>query len=209
MVWALLGVVILIVIGGKFPRRFRWPFPHATFRGLHLDPGPVTGGEPGARQSRPQGVRVAVPFKSIHFDDGDTVRITWPGGDREEVRMLGVDAPEVAHPSHGRKFGQKEGPAATEFTKSTFRRASQIELLRAANLDLYGRSLGYFFLDGINFSTQMVEAKQAYETITSMGDNGFPVEAAAVREAAKRVGQPSFEAPHLFRRRTKNLKSLP
>ena len=53
------------------------------------------------------------------------------------------------------------------------------------SLDRYRRTLGYFFLDGRNFSALAVRAGYAHETISRYGDNGLPREAAEVLAAAR------------------------
>jgi endonuclease YncB( thermonuclease family) len=123
------------------------------------------------------------------------------------VRILGIDAPEIAHPNHGRPFGQKEGPGALAFAQRVFGHARVVELLRAATLDAYGRTLGYVFLDGKNYSVAILDAGLAYETISRFGDNGLSAEAAAVLAAAGRARKPPFEAPYLFRNRMKRMES--
>jgi len=148
-----------------------------------------------------------VSLKSIWFDDGDTVKITWPDGKPEEVRILGIDAPEVSHANRGRPLGQTEGPAAVAFARQAFGQARLIELLRAEKLDKYGRTLGYFFVDGKNYSELIIEAKLAYETVSAYGTNGFSAESAAVLAASRRVGPPAFEAPAEFRKRAKEINA--
>jgi micrococcal nuclease len=209
MVLAALVVVLLIVSGRLVPRRWRWLLPRTT---LGRDVGsarriPAAKAAPGAPQTRLFGQRVAVPRGVVHLDDGDTVQLRWPDGGTEEVRILGIDAPEIAHPTHGRPFGQKEGPEALAFARRVFGQARVIELLRAATCDAYGRTLGYVFLDGKNYSEQILGARLAYETISVWGDNGLPAQAAGVRAAASRAGTPPFEAPYLFRRRMKQMET--
>jgi micrococcal nuclease len=72
-------------------------------------------------------------------------------------------------------------------------------------LDPYGRTLGYLFLNGRNYSTLVIEARLAAESISQFGDNGFPTEAAQVLAAAKAQGPLAFEPPHLFRARMRVL----
>ena len=83
--------------------------------------------------------------------------------------------------------------------------ASQIELLRAATVDPYGRTLGYLFLNGRSYSALVVEARLAYESVSHYGDNGFSREAAEVLEAAKGAGPLPFEPPWDFRNRMRDL----
>ena len=200
---SLLGLLLLFAVSGRHSRRWFRPFSGSLASRLPRERAPVVYGEPGALQSRDHGVRVAVSLRSIYFDDGDTVKITWSGGTAEEVRILGIDAPEIAHKNRGRPLGQQEGPDAVAFARKAFGQAKTIELLRADRLDKYGRTLGYFFLDGRNFSELIIEARLAYETVSAYGSNGLRSEAAGVLSAARKVGTPSFEDPSAFRKRLK------
>jgi len=83
--------------------------------------------------------------------------------------------------------------------------ATQIELLRAAEKDPYGRTLGYLFLNGKNYSVLIVRARLAAESVSHYGDNGFPDEAQAVLEAARAAGPVPFEMPHEYRQRMRAL----
>ncbi len=157
----------------------------------------------GKPQPRPARVMVEVPPESLRVTDGDTMVIDWPGGDRERVRVLGIDTPEVAHDNHFLTEDQPYGPEASAFARKRFAAAHRIQLLRSDRTDGYGRTLGFFFLDGVNYSVQVLRARLAYETVSHYGDNGFPEEAKACLEAARKASEKGplpFEKPHLFRR---------
>jgi endonuclease YncB( thermonuclease family) len=141
----------------------------------------------------------------VHVDDGDTVSIRWSANDTEIVRILGIDTPETRHLEHDIPYDQPFGPEARAFARRAFEAATRVELLRSATLDPYGRTLGYVFLDGANYSVEVVEARLAVETVSFYGDNGLPREAAAVRAAAERAGPVPFEPPHQYRRRMREL----
>lgn len=170
---------------------------------------PVSAGCQGEEraQHRVSGERVTVPTHRIEVDDGDTVRIQWSEGQVEVVRVLGIDAPEVRHVSHDLPYGQAFGRAATGFAKGAFAAATEVELLRADMLDNYGRTLGYLFVNGRNYSVLILEARLAVESVSHYGDNGLPKPAAAVLAAAKEAGPPPFEAPYLFRRRMREVSA--
>jgi endonuclease YncB( thermonuclease family) len=159
--------------------------------------------EPRKREPQPRahGMRVAVPVTSLLVDDGDTFDIVWAPGDTETVRILGIDTPETRHDAHSIPEDQPGGPEARAFARGAVAFSDKAELLRSNSLDPYGRTLGYFFLDERNYSVSVVTAKLAFETVTHYGDNGFPVEAKAVLQAATAAGKPAFEPPHEFRRR--------
>lgn len=164
--------------------------------------------QPGAAQNRerkPQtrevNVRVAVPTSAVQVDDGDTFSIEWKPGDVENVRILGIDTPETKHPEHSLPEDQDWGPEARAFAQGSVAFSDKIELVRSNTMDPYGRTLGYFYLDGRNYSAVVVGAHLAYETVSHYGDNGFPEESKAVLEAAKVAGTPPFEPPFEFRKR--------
>ncbi len=175
-----------------------------------LAPGHAPG-QPAARRSEPKPqtrtntTRVSVDPARVLVDDGDTVVIQWPGDDVETVRILGIDAPETRHVEHDIPYAQPFGPEARAFAQGAFATAATVELLRARTLDPYGRTLGYLFLNGRNYSVLVVKARLAAESVTFYGDNGLPREAAAVLAAAKSAGPLPFEPPHVFRARMRDV----
>ena len=86
-----------------------------------------------------------------------------------------------------------------------FSTARQVEILRAATLDPYGRTLAYLFVNGRNYSVLVVEARLAVESVTAFGDNGRPDEASAVVKAATAAGPVAFEPPHVYRARMREV----
>ena len=120
------------------------------------------------------------------------------------MRILGIDTPETRHLEHNLPYAQSFGPEARAFAQGAFAAATQVELVRASTLDPYGRSLGYLFLNGRNYSVLVVQARLSAETVTFYGDNGLPAQAAEVLAAAKAAGPVPFEAPHLFRARMRD-----
>jgi micrococcal nuclease len=158
-----------------------------------------------APQPRSHGTRVVVAPAILSVDDGDTVVIRWSKDDVETVRILGIDTPETRHLPHDLPYAQPFGPEARAFAEGAFSVASQIEILRSATLDPYGRTLGYLFLNGVNYSVLVVRARLAVETVTFYGDNGLPAPAAEVLAAAKAAGPVPFEPPHQFRARMREV----
>ena len=157
-------------------------------------------------QTRPSGQRVDVPLEIIDVSDGDTVNIQWTEDDRERIRILGIDTPEVAHPHWKQYQGQPFGTEATAFAEGVFAGATEVEQLRADETDGYGRTLGYLFVNGRNYSVLVVREGYAVETVSHYGDNGFPEESEAVLAASREAGPVRFEAPHLFRKRMRELQ---
>ncbi|MEW5855118.1 MAG: thermonuclease family protein [Myxococcota bacterium] len=156
-------------------------------------------------QPRPHGTRVTVNPATVEVDDGDTVTIRWGANDVETVRILGIDAPETQHIEHDLPYAQSFGPEARAFALGAFGAASSIELLRSSQLDPFGRTLGYLFINGKNYSLLIIRARLAEESVTRFGDNGFPKEAAEVLAAAREMGPLPFESPSDFRKRMREL----
>jgi endonuclease YncB( thermonuclease family) len=159
----------------------------------------------GVEPSRKSLEKVPVDPALIDVGDGDTVVIRWGDDDAERIRILGIDTPEVAHHSMGWYDDQPYGPEATAFAEGVFAMAETVELLRAGEPDGYGRTLGYLFVNGRNYSVLAVKAGYAVETVSHYGDNGLPEEAEAVLAASRTVGPVAFEAPYRFRKRMREL----
>lgn len=76
--------------------------------------------------------------------DGDTVVVELPGGDREKVRLIGVDTPESVAP---RKPVERFSEEATAYAERRLLGRS-VRLAFGPELrDYYGRLLAYVFLD--------------------------------------------------------------
>ena len=153
---------------------------------------------PGAIPERSAGVRVPVDPAWVWIDDGDTVRIDWPDAPRETVRLLGIDAPEIKHRSNPWSVDQPFGPESLAFARRRILGAGRLELLRSPAHDRFGRTLGYLFADGINYSVLAVQSHLAEATIDRFGDSGLPAEAAEVQAAARGAGSPPFESPKII-----------
>ena len=176
------------------------PRPNAPSAARSTEPRPAAKPQP-----RPHSTRVPVDPSRLQVDDGDTVVVRWSKDDAETVRILGIDTPETRHPEHDLPYAQPFGPEARAFARGAFAVASQIELLRSATVDPYGRTLGYLFLNGRNYSVLVVRAGLAAESVSFYGDNGLPAEAAEVAAAAKDAGPLPFEPPHVFRTRMREV----
>jgi len=150
--------------------------------------------------------RIAVPKNLIHFDDGDSIGIRWPEG-VEQVRILGIDTPEVQHLDHDLPYAQPFGNEAAGFLRGCIAVAGKIELLRSGERDRYGRTLAYVMLDGKNYSVLVIQARLSYGPNDRFGDNGLPKEYAACKAAAKKAGPPAFEEPYLYRRRMRTVSA--
>jgi len=173
-------------------------------------PAPVPAPTPAPRPSpspqlRPHTARIAVDPALVQVDDGDTVVIRWSATDAETVRILGIDTPETRHVEHDLPYDQPFGLEARAFAQGAFAAANRIELRRSTTLDPFGRSLGYLWIDGRNYSVLVVATRLAEESITRYGDNGLPQEAAEVLAAARTAGPLPFESPGAFRARMREV----
>jgi len=167
-------------------------------------PAPVPRPSPSP-QLRPHTARIAVDPTLVQVDDGDTVVIRWSATDAETVRILGIDTPETRHVEHDLPYDQPFGPEAQAFARGAFAVANRIELRRSTTLDPFGRSLGYLWIDGRNYSVLVVAARLAEESVTRYGDNGLPQEAGEVLGAARKAGPLPFESPGAFRARLREV----
>lgn len=138
--------------------------------------------------------RIQMDKSLIRFDDGDSL-----GYDTIEIRILGLDTPEIIHEDHGIFEDQPRGREAAAFTQNLIEKAEVVEYL-PADTDPYGRSLSHLFVDGELLSIKVIQAGLAYENVSRYGDNGTPELAAMILEAVKDLPQPNFQDPHDWRR---------
>ena len=110
-----------------------------------------------------------------------------PGGRRRHGRHPLVegrrrDRPHPRH-RHARRRAtssttcptrSRSGPRPAPSPRAPSRPRPRCELLRSSTLDPYGRTLGYLFLNGRNYSVLVVQARLSAETVTFYGDNGLP-----------------------------------
>ncbi|MFM7093099.1 MAG: thermonuclease family protein [Actinomycetota bacterium] len=83
----------------------------------------------------------------VSVADGDTFDVEI-AGERDTVRLIGIDTPETKHPTKGI---QCWGPEASDFTKSLLTVGTRVRLVRDAEArDRYGRLLAYAYLDDTN-----------------------------------------------------------
>jgi endonuclease YncB( thermonuclease family) len=200
-----LATSVLLVVGFALAGSGQVPGPDPGPAAPPKAKAPAAPREPAKPQPRPHGERVAVDPAAVSTDDGDTVDIRWPGGDAETVRVLGIDTPEIRHDEHSIPYDQPFGREASAFCKGVLAAANEVQLLRSSTLDPYGRTLGYLFVNGKNYSTLVIAAGLAEETVSFYGDNGLPKESREVLQAARKVGPHPFEPPHAFRKRMRTL----
>lgn len=144
--------------------------------------------------------RVVMDKAQILFDDGDTLVYG-----KEDIRILGMDTPEIIHKEHGFYEDQPFGREAALFTQKTVTEAKVVEYLSCGK-DPYGRTLAHIFVDGELLSIRVIKAGLAYENISRYGDNGTPELAMLILQASKGLPKPAFEDPHTWRRSHKQKK---
>lgn len=96
------------------------------------------------------GVRVE-SGKVVRVADGDTVTVAVRGGGKVNVRLYGIDAPEVRHKeTPGQAYGRHARQALKELSLG---REVRVEVVEA---DLHGRSVGIVYAGTVNVNLAMV-----------------------------------------------------
>lgn len=116
--------------------------------------------------------------------DGDTIDVTIDG-QRERVRLIGIDTPETKKPNTP---VQCFGPEATAFTKSLLPADIGLHLERdVVARDDFGRMLAYVYLAGNGTFVNMAIIRQGYARPLTIAPNSAHadefVEAARVADA--------------------------
>jgi micrococcal nuclease len=101
-------------------------------------------------------------FVVRHVIDGDTLEVTAPGGKRERVRLIGVDAPETNASSGGPP--EHWAPEATRYAEARAEGKEVILRLDGTEArDRYGRLLAYVYLsDTESLNLALVRDGHAY-----------------------------------------------
>jgi micrococcal nuclease len=129
--------------------------------------------------------------------DGDTVEVELADGTTDEVRLIGVDTPEVYSENTPGEFGLPETEAGRDCLRRFGERASefarerlagqQVRLVPDPNLDergYYGRLLAYVYVDGVSFNHRLVETGHARVFESDFTDRAaYERSAADAREA--------------------------
>jgi len=104
-------------------------------------------------------------YRVVRVIDGDTIKVDI-AGKIETVRLIGIDAPEIAHPHHPQD--DYFGPEAAQYAKQLLE--NQLVYLipdpMQSNRDKYDRLLRYVFLeDGTLVNAKLVAEGYAYNYI--------------------------------------------
>lgn len=97
--------------------------------------------------------------------DGDTIEIAL-NGQKEKVRLIGVDTPETVHPTKGEEPYGKE---ASDYTKSRLDGQAIILEFDVQERDMYGRLLAYVWLGSELFNETLV--KDGYAQVSTFPPN--------------------------------------
>ena len=137
---------------------------------------------------------------NIKFDDGDTFECNG-----KAIRILGIDTPEIKHPSHGINRDQPHGREASAFTKDAMMNSKRIVVVPAGK-DYYGRTLAHVLLDGELLAVKLIKAGLAYETVSRYGTNKLDQFALEITEAWKTSKKPNFTDPYKWRKKNQKKK---
>lgn len=140
------------------------------------------------------------PLNQLQLDDGDSFICNG-----EEIRVLGIDTPEIKHPEHGILKDQKFGRKALAFTKQALEKSKEILVVRGPK-DKYGRTLAHVLVDGELLGVKLLKAGLAYENISIYGEQGFPKYGKAILTTAAGAPKPQFENPHDWRQKNQKKK---
>ncbi len=105
----------------------------------------------------------ASSWKVKYVVDGDTI-VVQKGRQESTIRLLGIDAPEIAHEKYGKTKGDCYGKEATDFLKEEIggQNVVLLEDPNAGDKDKYGRSLRYVLADGKIINAEMVRNGYAF-----------------------------------------------
>lgn len=101
-----------------------------------------------------------VRYKVLSVTDGDTFRIDYKGVSTP-VRMIGIDTPEVNHPSEPVQCYGKE---ASDKTKELLTGQEVVLEQDVSETDRYGRILAYVWLNGELINEKLVKEGYAFSS---------------------------------------------
>ena len=116
--------------------------------------------------------------------DGDTVEIEFEGR-REDLRLIGVDTPETVKPDSPVECF---GPQASNFTHRSLEGRTARIVFGVERHDVYGRLLGYVYLDRRMFNAALVRHGLA-RTLTIPPNDRFAGLFSRLERSAARAGR--------------------
>ena len=118
----------------------------------------LTAAATGARPSTFEGVVVRVV-------DGDTIHVRLEGR-VETVRYIGINTPELPHPTRGAEPGGQEASAVNRTLVAGKRARLELD---AQQRDRYGRLLAYVWVDGVMVNAELV--RRGYAQVMTVPPN--------------------------------------
>ena len=139
----------------------------------------------------------AKDFASYEVTDGDTIVFIRGKGNRERIRLEGIDAPEMKQPC------LTEGKACGELSKSYLKSLTSSDLYcEISGRDKYKRGLGTCFSKGINLNKVMV--KQGYAVAYVYYTKIYEEDEREAKRSKKGLWKYGFKNPSQFRKEKKN-----
>lgn len=146
-----------------------------------------------------------LPAEVFHCNDGDTCRIKVADALWLNVRLAGIDAPEVAK-TRGNKLGQEYGTEAREYLNKAVK-GKKIEV-RQVDLDPFNRPVVEIFDKSLNINLHLVEEgfAEVYRGKTKRLDKGLYHQAEEKAKKAKKGiwSIAKYQSPKEFRQQQKN-----
>jgi micrococcal nuclease len=143
---------------------------------------PWEGGESGGAST--------MTGRVIRAVDGDTLEVALSGGEREDVRLIGVDTPETVKPDTP---VQCFGPRASAFTHHVADgRTVRLEI-GVERRDIYGRLLAYARIGSRSLNSALVRRGLA-RTLTIPPNDRFAPHFARLQIEAARAGRGLWSA---------------
>jgi endonuclease YncB( thermonuclease family) len=94
------------------------------------------------------------PYRAI---DGDTIDV----GEGPNIRLVGIDAPEMGHCRKGRECAPGDPHGARRYLQTLLDRPASLRCREVAQRDFYGRRLAACTIGGMDLGQAMLEAGHA------------------------------------------------
>lgn len=128
----------------------------------------------------------AVPeiYSVLRVIDGDTIQVDF-NGEKERVRLIGVDTPESVHPDAEKNNAY--GDIASAYTEQQLADRKVGLEFDVSERDQYGRLLAYVYIDGRMFNKTLLE--MGYAAVSTWPPNvKYVDDFTAIQQAARGAG---------------------